>query len=221
MSNRDGPFNIYVMAADGESPPVRLTESSNMKRVYSWSPDGRFLAYHQQGGPYDTYVLPIDGSAKPWLWGPERADVTAPAFSPDGRWLAYQSAESGQFEVWVRPFPGPGTKQRVSGREGGFAPAWSSDGREIFYVERLKDTRIMGRRVESSSPLRLADARVAFALPFALSNPYFFSSRAFAVTRDGRRVLVVQADERAPKDIDALQVIRNWPEEVKAKLAAK
>ena len=26
--------------------------------------------------------------------------------SPDGRWLAYQSDESGQYEVYVRPFPG-------------------------------------------------------------------------------------------------------------------
>jgi hypothetical protein len=32
---------------------------------------------------------------------------------------------------------------------------------------------------------------------------------------------VVQTDERAPNDINTLQVIRNWPAEVKAKLAGK
>jgi eukaryotic-like serine/threonine-protein kinase len=224
QSNRDGIWNLYVMPADGESPPGRVTESRNLQWPFSWSPDGRLLAYEEQRQSppgYATFVLALDGSAVPWQWMPAAAQVTVPAFSPDGRWLAYQSRESGQLEVWVRPFPGPGTKQRVSGRDGGFAPAWSSDGREIFYVERLKDTRIMGRRVVSSSPLRLADAHVAFALPFALSNPLFFQSRAFAVTPDGQRVLVVQADERAPKDINALQVIRNWPEEVKAKLAGQ
>jgi hypothetical protein len=29
-------------------------------------------------------------------------------FSPDGKWVAYQSNESGLFEIYVRPFPGPG-----------------------------------------------------------------------------------------------------------------
>ncbi len=223
-SNRDGQFNIYVMAPDDERPPMRVTESRNMQWPFSWSGDGRFLAYQETGqgyAGYDIYIRPLDGSATPWRWLQEGVRTTVPAFSPDGRWLAYQSSESGELEVWVRPFPGPGTKQRISGRDGGFAPAWSLDRREIFYVDRLRGTRIMGRRVVSSLPLRLAEARVAFALPFALSNPLFFQSRAFAVEPGGRRVLVVQPDERAPKDINTLQVIRNWPAEVKAKLAGK
>jgi len=170
----------------------------------------------------ETRILQVDGRATAWRWGPEGAHVSEPSFSPDGRWLAYQSTESGRWEVWVRPFPGPGPKQRVSGRDGGFAPAWSSDGREIFYVERLKDNRIMSRRVESAFPLRLAAAsRVAFSLPFALDNGIADLSQAFAVAPDARRVLVVQTDERAPNEINTLNVITNWPEEVKAKLRSR
>jgi serine/threonine protein kinase/Tol biopolymer transport system component len=219
-SNRDGPLNLYVVAADGESAPVRLATAAQMQSATSWSPDGRFLAYVQQqvGTPLETYVLPLDGRTAPWRWGPEEAEVTEPAFSPDGRWLAYQSRESGKWEVWVRPFPGPGRGQRVSGRDGGLAPAWSSDGSEIFYLERVKDTRIMSRRVESTSPWRLADPNVAFALPFALDNESAWAARTFAVAPGGRRVLVVQPDERAPRDVTSLTVITNWPEEVKAKL---
>jgi serine/threonine-protein kinase len=33
-----------------------------------------------------------------------------PEFSPDGRWIAYMSNESGRFEIYVTPFPGPGEK---------------------------------------------------------------------------------------------------------------
>jgi len=223
-SNRDGPLNLYVVAADGESAPVRLAAAASMQAPGSWSPDGRFLAYVEQqtgAAPYETRVLALDGRTAPGRWGPEGAEVTEPAFSPDGRWLAYQSRESGKWEVWVRPFPGPGQKRRVSGSDGGLAPAWSSDGSEIFYLDHMKDTRIMSRRVESTSPWRLADPRVAFALPFALDNESEWTAKAFAVAPGGRRVLVVQPDERTPKDVNALQVIRNWPEEVMAKLAGK
>ena len=56
-----------------------------------------------------------------------------PSLSPDGRWLAYQSNESGQREVYVRPFPGPGARSQVS-VNGGTGPVWAHNGREIFYV---------------------------------------------------------------------------------------
>ena len=39
---------------------------------------------------------------------------TVPTVSPDGQWLAYHSDESGQNEVYVRPFPGPGGVSTVS-----------------------------------------------------------------------------------------------------------
>jgi hypothetical protein len=96
---------------------------------------------------------------------------------------------------------------------------WSLDGREIFYMTRLGDNRIMSRRVESSSPLRLADSRVAFALPFRLHAPMDYHSRAFSVTPDCRRVVIMQTDERTPDRVNALTVIRGWPEEVRAKLS--
>jgi serine/threonine-protein kinase len=217
-SNREGMLNLFVMTANGEGRPVRLAASSRVQIPYSWSRDGLFLAYLEQGNVMETYILPLDGGAKPWRWLPEGVMVTSPAFSPDGRWLAYQSLESGTWEVWVRPFPGPGAKHRVSGSDGGFAPAWSSDGGEIFYLERLGATRIMSRRVESTSPWRLAEPHVAFALSFALADAGAFQPRAYAVEPGGRRVFVVQPDERAPKDITVLHVVTNWAEEVKAKL---
>lgn len=79
----------------------------------------------------------------------------------------------------------------------------------------------MSRRIESFSPLRLAEPRVAFALPFSLDNLAFFISRTFALTPDGKRIIAVRLDERAPQQINTLQVIRNWPEEVKAVLRGR
>src|SRR5437762_6529613 len=58
---------------------------------------------------------------------PDRAE-----FSPDGRWLAYASNETGRYEVYVQPFPGPGGKWQIS-TEGGREPAWARSARELFY----------------------------------------------------------------------------------------
>src|SRR6266567_2510301 len=63
-----------------------------------------------------------------------------PTFSPDGRWLAYSSSESGTFEVYVRPFPGPGGRTQIS-TGGGRFPIWSRKARELFF--RTPDGRIM------------------------------------------------------------------------------
>jgi len=52
--------------------------------------------------------------------------------SPDGKWVAYESSESGETAVYVQPFPGPGSKVRVS-EHGGAFPRWSRDGHELYY----------------------------------------------------------------------------------------
>ena len=48
--------------------------------------------------------------------------------------MAYDSDESGQFEVYVRPYPnaGEGGRWQISSG-GGRQPLWSHDGRELFY----------------------------------------------------------------------------------------
>ena len=57
----------------------------------------------------------------------------SPEFAPVGPWIAYTSKESGSREVYLVGFPG--TKRRIQiSRDGGRAPAWRSDGRELFYV---------------------------------------------------------------------------------------
>jgi len=74
-----------------------------------------------------------EGKLTPFVQGPYsqwRAE-----FSPNGKWIAYQSDESGQYEVLVRAFPGPGPERQVS-TDGGVRPVWSPDEQELFYFNR-------------------------------------------------------------------------------------
>ncbi len=133
--------NLYWLAVDAAGDAQRLTESTNAQRPFSWHPSGRFLAFDETIGPSNTDVmmLPLEGSeasgwtpGKPTVFLDGPAHDSQPAFSPDGHWLAYASDESGTFEVYVRPFPGPGGKTQISSG-GGNLPTWSRTRPEIVY----------------------------------------------------------------------------------------
>jgi serine/threonine-protein kinase len=126
---KSGPErNIYWIPADGSGEPERLTTSENSQFVSSWSPDGEHLLYLEQG---DIWLLRLeDRLCTPFTKTPFKEG--GPALSPDGRWLAYTSDETGQSQVYLQPFPGPGRKIPVS-PEGGTRPLWASDGKELFY----------------------------------------------------------------------------------------
>jgi serine/threonine-protein kinase len=53
-------------------------------------------------------------------------------FSPDGRWVAYETDETGRYEVYVTPFPGPGPRLQISTR-GGVWPVWSKTRAELLF----------------------------------------------------------------------------------------
>ena len=69
---------------------------------------------------------------KPELFLQASFQERSPVFSPDGRWIAYMSNETGRFRVYVQAFPYKHVKRQISG-DGGLQPAWSHNGRELFF----------------------------------------------------------------------------------------
>jgi Tol biopolymer transport system component len=142
---------ISAIRADGAGQPQRLLESKNPIVPFSFSPDSRRLVYFEidPRTHQDIWTLPLDVSdpdhlkpGKPELFLRTPFLEYEPALSPDGRWVAYMSDESGQTEIYVRPFPGPGGKWQIS-NGGGVHPSWSRNGRELFYETAPPDNRIM------------------------------------------------------------------------------
>ena len=127
-------FNLYWKPADGSGDAQRLTQSDHTQFSSSLSPDGKLLAFFELSpeNGMDISILSLEGDGKPELFVNTPFVETQPKFSPDGRWIAYSSNETGQMEIYVRPYPGPGGKRQVS-TNGGNKPRWSQDGRELFY----------------------------------------------------------------------------------------
>src|SRR5207237_812990 len=118
-------------------------------------------------------------------------------FSPDGRWIAYASDDSGRPEVYVRPFPGPGGKERLS-TNGGSQVRWRRDGRELFYV--AIDGQMMSVPIRIDAARRVVDADPPKRLFAArIGGGGGFSRQQYVVSTDGQRFLLATlVDETTP-----------------------
>ena len=121
-------------SGDGKVP---MDDYKALVQVYEpvyqdWATFARkFLDRVNQGAVESVTIRGDDIRGETKAIGSQDFTVVTTDFSPDGHWVAYTSNESGSFEVYVQSFPDPGQKHRVSS-DGGFDPAWSRDGREIF-----------------------------------------------------------------------------------------
>ena len=139
QSNKEGAPNLFWQLADGSGGLERLSASELNQVPTTWSPDGQHLAFFEVDptSQRDIWVLRLgDHKAQPFLKTP--FDESVPRFSPDGRWLAYISNESGRFEIYVQPYPGPGGKWQIS-TEGGTEPVWNSERTGAVLPRRRQD----------------------------------------------------------------------------------
>jgi Tol biopolymer transport system component len=220
-----GIGGIWWVRSDGSGQPQLIYEVKNANAIpTSFSPDGRWLAFHQVGvnASRDIYTLPLDltdpdhpKAGKPELFlASPAADVEA-RFSPDGRWIAYASFESGAYQVYVRPFPArpTGGKWQIS-TAGGRFPLWSRTSKEIFYVS---GSRIMvapftasGDTFSPGPPRQWSDTTLSLVgnIP-----PYDLAP-------DGKRVVINPAGDSQAGDKATLHVtfLLNFFDELKRRL---
>jgi Tol biopolymer transport system component len=208
-SDKEGQSNIYWQLADGSGGLERLTTDEYLNAPMSWSPDGQLLAFIEVNPTTgrDIWVLRLsDRKAQPFLR--TRFNESVPRFSPDGRWLAYISDESGRYEVYVVPYPGPGGKWQIS-TDGGTEPAWNRNGRELFY--RSGD-KMMAVDIVTQPGFSAGKPHMLFAGPYA-PTPVTFPN--YDVSRDGQRFLMLKPTEQAEAAPTQINVVLNWTEELK------
>jgi Tol biopolymer transport system component len=221
-SAKEGPPNLFWQLADGSGGLERLTTSEYVNAPMSWSPDGHVLAYVEVSPTtgFDIWALEMGDpsassgqgrKAQPFLR--TRFNETSPRFSPDGRWLAYISDESGRFEIYVQPYPGPGGKWQIS-TEGGTEPVWNPNGKELFY---RSGNKMMAVDIATQASFVAGKPRMLFE---GLYVPPPVPIQNYDVSPDGQRFLMLKSTgstEAAPTQIN---VVLNWFEELKRRVPA-
>ena len=208
-ANSAGAANLFWKAADGTGNEERLTTSEHFQYPNSWSPDGETLALTESDPAtlMDIWILSVkDRQKSPFLRTPfNEANLV---FSPDRRWAAYQSDESGRYEIYVQPFPGPGSKELIS-TEGGTQPLWSRDGRQLFY---RNGDKMMSVATTFRPTFHSSKPEVLFERPYFLL-PYYPN---YDVGSDGRFVMIKENEQITSANV--MNVVLNWFEELKQKL---
>jgi eukaryotic-like serine/threonine-protein kinase len=212
QSNKEGPFNLFWQLADGSGGLERLTTSKYLHAPHSWSPDGQLLTFIEinPATGIDIWVLRL-GDRKPQPFLRTRFNEAAARFSPDGHWLAYISDESGRFEIYVQPYPGPGGKWQIS-TEGGTEPVWNRNGQELFYRSGDKMMAVdiaTEPGFAAGTPRMLFEGRYELA-PFPIAN--------YDVSPDGERFLMLKPSESAETAPTQINVVLNWFEELKRRV---
>jgi serine/threonine-protein kinase len=215
-------FDLWTTRADGSGQARRLFHDKRSLTRPLWSPDGKWLlalaGYIGLGGPQvgalggdrvdivgfrpgvDTVAVPLVTT---------RFNKRGPSLSPDGRWLAYSSNESGQFEVYVVPFPNTDAAKWAISTQGGSEARWSHSGRELFYRDGTGS---------------LVSVPVTTNPTFSVGRPVslfraggFLSSVApqYDVSKDDARFIMIRPI--AGNTPDKLIVVDNWFEELNGK----
>jgi serine/threonine-protein kinase len=226
-SYREGKYYIYWKAADGAGKDELLGSPSNMVPFpFSWSDKGKTLVtaeWNLGTNGFDIGMLSMERDRK---WKPllnEKYHEAQPQISPDSRWMVYTSNESGQNQIYVRPFPDVNSGRWQISTSGGDSPLWSRDGREIFY--RNGDT-VLAVSVKTTPTFSLETPRVLFRGTYVINvfRAGNFDFATWDISPDGKRFLMMKeagptaSGGGGPRKIN---IVLNWLEELKQRVPVK
>ncbi len=184
--------HLYWQPSDGGGTSEPLSEEPLNQWPTSFSSDGSLLAFYvdllDTNG--DLYILSVKDGASEAVLEETRLQRGA-RFSPNDNWLAYSSNHTGQTEVYIRPYPDMDREIPVS-TDGGFEPAWSVDGTELFYrnANQMIAVEITG---DQDSPI--GPATVLFEETYAFDRA---GDQSYDVFPDGQHFVMVQPNPDIP-----------------------
>jgi serine/threonine protein kinase/Tol biopolymer transport system component len=202
----NGQLVLHRKAIGGSGDGEALAEFDTEVWPSSWHPSGDIvLLTRRTSGNTDLVSWRIGAEEEPQPWLATEFTEYGGRFSPDGRWVVYGSNESGNWELYVAPFPGPGRKWQVSLGGGGW-PVWRRDGEEILYksADEIKSVAVQGR----GDGLAFGQPQSLFQFRDTSLGP------GFDVSADGQRILVVEPAEDVPPE--PITVVVNWPAAIEA-----
>jgi serine/threonine-protein kinase len=214
-SDREGgAFRVFSVAADGAGGEKQeFAGATNFMPLSMPAPDQLLVAASGpaiRGG--DVAVLTLgQGAQSRGLLAKDGVQGNAQV-SPDGRWIAYQSSESGDTEVYVRPYPDVERRREQISHGGGLQPLWGKAGSgELFYWTAQGALKVVSLTL---TPELKVGATQDIPLADHYDPPINGSAWRYQVSPvDGRLLLFTRS--AGADTVTPIKVVVNWVEELK------
>jgi Tol biopolymer transport system component len=201
---------LFVHALDGGAADRELVrESGRQLSPALWLKDDR-IVYLSSSSSATSEIKVLEGGAKVGRAVVQRG--ADPDVSPDGRWLAYQSEPERPEQpsnIIVEAFPGPGRQMQVSAGSGG-SPAWSADGRTLYYLQNDPsggssvfgvDIAAVGRAVTAGQPRELFHHPTTWGC---------IPTRCYDISPVGKRFLFTDSSVVTRPSVTRMDLVLNW-----------
>ena len=129
----NGEERVFMQKADGSGEAELIIKPGRAPEHWRAGDQGFTFITHRGGANnYDLWVYsPEKKEVEPLVVVNESAQLSS-ALSPDRKWVAYMSTETGDWQIFVQPYPTTtGAKFQVT-TQGGRSPMWTSDGRLVY-----------------------------------------------------------------------------------------
>jgi dipeptidyl aminopeptidase/acylaminoacyl peptidase len=146
---------LHIFVVDVASGQVRqLTSGTHYEHSIDWSPNGEEIAFISNREPnedqffnYDIFALKVSDASIRRLTSTESAEYR-PRWSPDGKTIVHQATKRGLTDlettmedthIWLINADGSNRREistMIDNRQG--APAWSADGKAVFFTVQDK-----------------------------------------------------------------------------------
>jgi Tol biopolymer transport system component len=209
--------NVYARLTDGTGTDRLLAHIDRPVQEVTWSGDGKWLVLRTDNGAAgagDLVGVRVGGDSAPVPLVATEFNEYHPAVSRDGRWLAYSSNESGNLEVYVRPFPGTSSGRWQVSNGGGAQPRWSADGRELFYLDGAG--RLVTAQIRTVPGFAVLGTQPLFETSALLLDGFH---QSYEVAPDGRSFIFLRP--HAPRQAATgarLVVVEHWLDELRERL---
>jgi hypothetical protein len=202
-------FQMERASIGGEKRVVLPTPAPGAFKFFTdWAGDVLLFSEVSQESSNDIWSLRVNADGTPAAGAVAEPFLRTSAFEvsarmapgQSSRWVAYASDESGEFEVYAKPFP-RGERVAIS-KGGGRFPVWGPGGPELFFL-RPDNTLMVVQMTLRPNSASASPATELFPLPIIgtpLSVPYD--------TLDGQRFVVLSHVHPPTRP---LQLVRNWP----------
>jgi serine/threonine-protein kinase len=182
--NSGAPGRFLVRPWDGSADPALFQQPRGLRGFgiatsLALGPTRSSMAYVRvRAGSQgflrqDVWLSPMAKPDSQYALVSSPASELSPRISPNGRWVAYTSNESGTYQLYVLPVPGPGPKVPVSVAHG-IEPMWSRDGKLLYYIS---NNYLLGAHVDERSGFQATRQDTLFS----------FAEKNFAVRPPGAR----------------------------------